>query len=98
MKANNGKELCKLYDVCKQHIRPIDLSNHFNLDTFLTIAMELKMDEVTRLKWMEYSNDSQTTPPYSEFLKFLDMQARHFESVTSKWKLQMTKPPCTKTV
>ena len=53
---------------------------------FLTIAMELKIDKVTRLKWMEYSNDSQTTPPYSELLKFLNMQAQHFESVTSEWK------------
>ena len=49
---------------------------------FLTTAMELKMDELMRLKWMEYSKDSQMTPPYSELLKFLDMQARHFESVT----------------
>ena len=63
MKVNNGKELGKLYDVCKQHIRAIKLLDHFDLDTFLTITLELKMDEVTRLKWMEYSNDSQKTPP-----------------------------------
>ena len=48
------------------------------------------MNEVMRLKWMEYSNDSQTTPLYFELLKFLDMQDRHFESVTSERKLQMT--------
>ena len=39
----------------------------------LTIVMELKLDEVTKLKWMEYSNDSQTTPPHVELLKFLDL-------------------------
>ena len=49
------------------------------------------MDEATRLKWMEYSNDFQTTHPYSKLLKFLDMQASHFESVTSEQKLQTTK-------
>ena len=31
MKANNGKELRKLYDVCKQHVRAIQLSDHFDL-------------------------------------------------------------------
>ena len=86
MKGNNGKELRKLYDICKQHIRAIELSNHFDLETFLIITMELKMDEVLRLKWLECSNDSQMMPPYSELLKFLDMQARHFESVTSERK------------
>ena len=57
---------------------------------FLTVAMELTMDEVTRLKWMEYSNDSQKTPPYSDLFNFLDLQARHFKSVTSEWKPQAT--------
>ena len=31
-------------------IRAIELSDQYNLDTFLAIALELKMDEVTRLK------------------------------------------------
>lgn len=48
MKQNNGKELLKMYDNCKQHIRAIQLSKHFNLDTLFTIAMELNMDEMTR--------------------------------------------------
>ena len=63
---------------------------HFNLETFLTLAMELKLDEVTRLKWMEYGNDSKKACPYSKLLKFLDMQDWHFESVTFKRKPLMT--------
>ena len=86
MRTNKGKELRKLYDMCKQHIRAIKLSDEFDLETFLTIAIELKLDEATRLKWMEHSNHSQKTPPYSEVLEFLNMQARHHESVTSKHK------------
>ena len=50
MKGNNGRKLRKLYAVCKQHIRAIELSDYDNLDTFLTISMELKKDKVTRLK------------------------------------------------
>ena len=72
-----------------QHIRAIQLSEHFNLDMFITIVMELKMNEVTRLKWMEYSNDSQKTHPYSELLKFLNMQAQHFKLVTFEQKPQI---------
>lgn len=34
----------------------------------------------------EVQHDSQTMPPYSELLKFLDMQAQHFDSITSEWK------------
>ena len=98
MKANNGKERRKFYGVCAQHIRAIEPSNHFSLDTFLTIVMELKMNEVTTLNWMEYSNDSYTTPQYSEFSKFLETQARHLESATSKWKPQMTRLPCARNV
>ena len=30
MKGSNGKELHKLYDISKQHIRVIELSDHFN--------------------------------------------------------------------
>ena len=81
MKSNTGRELRKLYDLCKQHIRAIKASDHYDLDTFLTIVMELKLDEVTRLKWMEFSDDRQTTPPHDEIMKFLDLQARHYESM-----------------
>ena len=88
MKGNNGKELCKLHvsDPCKQHIRAIELSDHVDVEMFLTIVMELKMDKVMRLKWTEYSNDSQTTLPVCRLVKFFDIQARHFESVTSDRK------------
>ena len=34
------RELQKLYDVCKQHIREIEPSEYFDLDMFHTIMME----------------------------------------------------------
>ena len=71
----------KLYDPCNQHIRVIKAPDAYNINMFLTIVMELKLDKVTKLKWMEYSNDSQTTLLHAELLKFLDLQSRHFESV-----------------
>ena len=90
MKASNGKELRKLHDTCKQHLRAIQLADQFDLESFLTIAMELKLDEKTRLEWMKHSNDSMKTPPYTDLLKFLDVQAQHFESAMSERKSQTT--------
>ena len=29
---------------------------------------------------MKHSNDSMKTPPYTDLLRFLDVQAQHFES------------------
>ena len=92
MRANNCRELRKLYDVCKQYIKSIKVhvSDHYDLDTFLTIVMELKFDEVKKLKWMEFSNDYQMTAPYKELLKFLDLQAQHYKLMSFKQKMQLT--------
>ena len=46
-----------------------------HLETYLTAAIELKFDDHTKLKWMDYSSDSETTPSYEELLKFLDLHA-----------------------
>ena len=82
VKTKNVRKLLKLYDMCKQFIKAIELSDLYNLDTILTIAMEVKMGEVTRLRWVEYSNDFQKRPLYFELLEFLDSQVQHFESVS----------------
>ena len=90
MKSNSGRELRRLYDLCNQHIRAIKASEHYDLDTFLTVVMELKLDEASRQKWMEFTNESQMTPTQDEMLRFLDLQARQFEPISSERKPQMT--------
>ena len=52
LKAHNGRELRKLYDTCtsNQHIRAINAFDAYDIDTFLMIVMELKLDEVTKLR------------------------------------------------
>ena len=47
LKANNGRELRKFYDICNQHIRAIKAYDVYGIDTFLTVVTELKLDEVT---------------------------------------------------
>ena len=72
-RQKNSSELCKLYDLYNQHFWALKESDEYNLDTFLSIVMELKLDKVTKLKWMEFNNDCQPTPPHSERPKFLAM-------------------------
>ena len=78
-KANNSRELLKLYNLCNHHIRTIKASDHYSIDTFLTIVMELKLD--TKQKWVEFSNNSLTMLQHSVLLKFLDLQAWRYESM-----------------
>ena len=90
LKFHSNKELRKLYDLCNQHIRAIKASEQYDLNTFLTVVMELKLDEASRLEWLEFTNESQTTPTQDKMLKLIDLQARHFESMSSEWKPRTT--------
>ena len=72
MKADNGKELRRLYDLWNQHIRAIKAFDAYDIDTFLTAIMEQNLGEATKLKWMEHSKESKTTPPYTNLLRFMD--------------------------
>ena len=88
MKADNGRELRRLYDLWNQHIKAIKPFDAYDIDTFLTATIELKLGETTKLKWMEHSNDSTKTPPYTDLLKYMDLQAQHFESAPFERKQQ----------
>ena len=65
------EESCKLYDPCKQLIRTIELSDHYNKDMVLTTAMELKIDEVTRQNGWSTVMTLRRTPLYSELLELI---------------------------
>ena len=90
LKTGSGQELRRLHDLLVQHIRALKALEQHTLEMYLTAAIEMKLDEGTRLKWTEYSSDSETTPPYEELLKFLDLQARHHESVAQSVRKSQT--------
>ena len=90
LNAHNGRELRRLYNLCNHHIRTSKSSDDYDIYTFLTTVMELKLDEFTKLRLMEYSNGSKTTPRHSELLRFLDLQAQHFEESTPYEQKQLT--------
>ena len=88
MKSDSGQELRRLHDLLSQHTRALKASGNHSLETYLTAAIELKLHENTKLKWTEYSSKNETTPPYTELLEFLDIQARHHESVAQTTRKQ----------
>ena len=50
MKSDNGRELRRLYDLWTLDISAIKAFDAYNLDTFLTTVMQLKLGETTKLK------------------------------------------------
>ena len=82
VKNGSDRELRRLYDAATQHYRALKAAKHDSFDTVLTVILQQKLDERTRLKWAEFSCESEQVPPCTELLKFLDLQARNLESVS----------------
>ena len=82
VKSGSEKELRRLYDAATQHYRALKAAKADSFDTVLTVILQQKLDEKTRLKWAEFSSEHESVPPCTELLKFLDLQARQLESVT----------------
>ena len=81
IKNGTDKEIHRLYDAATQHYRlraeKVDL-----FDALLTVILQQKLDEKTWLKWAEFKSDCDNAPLCTEFLKFLDLHARHLEIVS----------------
>ena len=81
LKTGSGQELCRLHDHLQKHIRVLIVSGEYEIKTYLTLAIELKLDKGTKLRWTEHSSKCETMPPCKELFEFLDVQARHHESI-----------------
>ena len=73
LKTGSGQELQRLHNLLQQHTRALKASEEYSIETYLTAAIELKLDEGTRLRWTEHSSKCDTTPPCEELLEVLDM-------------------------
>ena len=61
----------------------LKVSGVYDIETYLTVAIELKLDEATKLRWTEHSNKCETTPLCDELLEFLYVQATdHDQSIS----------------
>ena len=82
VKNGSDKEIRRLYDAATQHYRALKAAKADSFETLLTVILQQKLDEKTRLKWAEFNSDNDNVPPCTELLKFLDLHARHLESVS----------------
>ena len=48
--------------------------------TIKGVLIQMKLDELTILRWQWHSQDQQDMRPYAEILEFIDLQARTFET------------------
>ena len=80
VKNGSVKELRRLCDAATQHYRVLKAAKSDTFDTVLTVILQQRLDEKTRLKWAEFSSEHESVPPSTELLKFLDLQARQLES------------------
>ena len=81
VKNDSDKELHCLYDAATQHYLVLKAVKNDSFDTVFTVILQQKLYEKTQLNWAEFSSNNENVPPCTEFLKFLDLQARHLESV-----------------
>ena len=82
VKNGSNKELHRLYNAVTQHYRKVKAAKANSFKTLVTVILQQKLDEKTQLNWAEFSSNSENVPPCTEFLKFLDLLARHLESVS----------------
>ena len=82
VKNGSDKELCHLYDAATQYYRGLKAAKNDSFDTVLTLMLQQKLDKKTQLKWVEFSSNNERVSQCTEFLKFLDLQARQLESVS----------------
>ena len=76
-----SQEFCLLHDHLE--LRALKVSGEYSIKTYLTAAIELKVDEGTKLRCTEHSSKCETTPLYKELLEFVDVhvQAQYHVSV-----------------
>ena len=64
MKNSSDQELHCLYDAALQHYQALKAANNNSFGMVLTVILQQKLDEKTQLKWVEYTNDSESSTVY----------------------------------
>ena len=75
LKGGNSKELRRLHDVAKQHLRALKVMKYETFASLVTSVLEFKLDHTTMFKWQQHTQDSNTVPDFDDLLEFLDVRA-----------------------
>ena len=80
LKDGSATELRCLHDTLNQHLRVLKAIKHDLFDRFITGAAELKFNQLAMCEWQKFSREFESIPPYSDLLKFLDLEAKGAEN------------------
>ena len=88
LRNGSGEELRHIHDVVKQHMRVLMAIKYDSLVAFMSLVIELKLDQSSMFAWQNQSGDHKKVPPYTALLEVLDLRAWTSENVTRKddWK------------
>ena len=84
IKTGSGKELRRLHDTVNQHLRALRAMEYDPSGPFITLILELKLNEDVLYKWQRHSHESGKVPHYQDMLDFLDLRAQSTESIEYK--------------
>ena len=57
-----------MYDAAIQHYQALKVAKNNLFNTVLTVILQQKVDDRTRLKWAEFSNNSESVASCTELL------------------------------
>ena len=75
--GGSNKKLRCLYDACDTTLSSAKITKDDLLETLMTVILQQKLDSKTWLNRVEFNNDSEIFPLCTEFVKFLDLYAKH---------------------
>ena len=80
-KEGNSKELCRLHDICRQHLRVLKTMGYDPSGPFVTMLIKRKLYWSTLFEWQKHIQESSYLPHYADMLEFIDLRVGASEAV-----------------
>ena len=74
LEDGSGKELRRLHDCLVQHLRALTAISYEPSTSFITLLIQLKLDQNTRVEWQRYTQKVKSVPHYDDMLTLLDLR------------------------
>ena len=84
IKTGSGKELRLLHDVVSRHVRSLRTIKGDTLEAFLSVSIEMKLDQECKFAWQQHTHEKKDVPPIDELLEFIDWRAQVSELSTPR--------------
>ena len=75
IKTVSGKEVRRFHKVISHHIYSLRTLKEDTFKAYLSMSMEMKLNQVSKLVWQQYTHDKRDVPLIDERLEFIDCRA-----------------------